>query len=86
VRVYNLGFVISGRSSFSQLISNPFRSGLHTASLFAIAACVLAAITSWSRGTRYVAGEVPPELDAYHVRAPLEQCHRPAPNLTRSAV
>jgi MFS family permease len=65
---------LTGRSFFSRLISRPFHSGLHTAFLFASAACVLAAITSWSRGTRYVAGEVPFELDADHARA-----HAPGP-------
>jgi MFS family permease len=65
---------LTGRSFFSQLISNPFRSGLHAAFAFAITACVLAAITSWSRGSRYIAGEVPPELAAEHARA-----HAPGP-------
>jgi len=65
---------LTGRSDFSRLISRSFHFGLHTAFLFAIAACVLAAITSWSRGTRYVAGEVPFELDADHARA-----HAPGP-------
>jgi len=65
---------VTGRSFFSQLISSPFHSGLHAAFAFAIVACLLAAITSWSRGTRYVAGEVPPELEAEHARA-----HAPGP-------
>jgi MFS family permease len=65
---------LTGRSFFSRLISGPFRSGLHVAFLFAITACVLAAITSWSRGARYVAGEAPAELDADHARA-----HAPGP-------
>src|ERR1019366_7949022 len=65
---------LTGRSFFSQLISSPFRSGLHAAFAFAIVACLLAAITSWSRGSRYVAGEVPPELEAEHARA-----HAPGP-------
>jgi hypothetical protein len=65
---------LTGRSFFSRLISNPFHSGLHAAFAFAIAACLLAAIASWSRGTRYVAGEVPPELEAEHARA-----HAPGP-------
>jgi MFS family permease len=65
---------LTGRSFFSQLISSPFRSGLHAAFAFAIVACLLAAITSWSRGSRYVAGELPPELEAEHARA-----HAPGP-------
>ncbi len=60
---------LTGRSFFPQLISSPFHSGLHAAFDFAIAACLLAAVTSWSRGRRYIAGEVPPDLHAEHVRA-----------------
>jgi MFS family permease len=46
--------VLAGRSFFPQLISDPFRSGLHEAFAFAIIACLVAAIASWSRGERYV--------------------------------
>jgi MFS family permease len=46
--------VLTGRSFFSSLISAPFRSGLHEAFLFAIVACLVAAVASWSRGGRYV--------------------------------
>ena len=60
---------VAGRSFFPQLISGPFRSGLHAAFAFAIIACLLAAVASWSRGSRYVAGEVPAELHAEHARA-----------------
>jgi len=50
--------VLSGRSFFPQLISDPFRNGLHEAFAFAIVACLVAAVASWSRGERYVdAGE-----------------------------
>jgi hypothetical protein len=45
---------LTGRRFFPQLISAPFQSGLHTAFAFAIAACLVAAVTSWSRGRRYV--------------------------------
>ncbi|HET9124082.1 MAG TPA: MFS transporter [Solirubrobacteraceae bacterium] len=41
-----------GRSFFPHLISAPFRSGLHEAFLFAIIACLVAAMASWSRGGR----------------------------------
>jgi MFS family permease len=41
---------LTGRSFFPHLISAPFRSGLHEAFAFAIAACLVAAIASWSRG------------------------------------
>jgi hypothetical protein len=46
--------VLAGRSFFPQLISGPFRAGLHEAFAFAIVACLVAAIASWSRGERYV--------------------------------
>jgi hypothetical protein len=39
-----------GRSFFPHLISAPFRTGLHEALLFAIIACLIAAVASWSRG------------------------------------
>jgi MFS family permease len=51
---------LQGRSFFPHLISVPFRHGLHTAFNFAIAACLVAAGASWSRGRRYVhVDEVP---------------------------
>jgi MFS family permease len=46
--------VLQGRSFFSNLISAPFEKGLHTAFDFAIGACLVAALASWSRGKRYV--------------------------------
>ena len=45
--------LLAGRSFFPQLISGPFRSGLHEAFLFAIIACLLAAAASLLRGGRY---------------------------------
>ena len=39
----------------------PFRDGLHEAFAFAIAACLLAALTSLMRGGRYHYEEDPPE-------------------------
>jgi MFS family permease len=50
---------LTGRSFFPSLISAPFRSGLHEALAFAVVACLLAAVASWSRGGRYVHGESP---------------------------
>jgi MFS family permease len=41
---------INGRGFFPHLIASPFRSGLHKAFIFAIVACLIAAIASWSRG------------------------------------
>jgi hypothetical protein len=49
--------LLTGRSYFPALISDPFRSGLHIAFAFSIAACLIAAAASWSRGRRYVAAE-----------------------------
>ncbi len=43
---------LTGRQFFPNLISSPFQSGLHTAFAFAIVACLVAAIASWSRGAR----------------------------------
>ncbi|MGH2856901.1 MAG: MFS transporter [Solirubrobacteraceae bacterium] len=51
--------LLTGRSFFPQLISDPFRSGLHEAFAFAIVACLVAAAASWSRGG-FVAGAAAP--------------------------
>ena len=48
---------ITGRAFFPQLIAGPFRTGLHEAFAFAIVACLVAALASWWRGSRYVEGE-----------------------------
>ncbi|HEX4716998.1 MAG TPA: MFS transporter, partial [Thermoleophilaceae bacterium] len=45
--------VLTGRAFFPHLISAPFRSGLHAAFLFAIAACLVAAAASSLRGGLY---------------------------------
>ncbi|MHB1924643.1 MAG: MFS transporter [Acidimicrobiales bacterium] len=45
--------VLVGRSFFPNLISSPFRSGLHAAFDFAILACLVAAVASWLRGGQY---------------------------------
>jgi MFS family permease len=45
--------LITGRMFFPQLISSPFRSGLHEAFIFAIVACLVAAAASLLRGGRY---------------------------------
>ena len=44
---------LTGRSFFPQLISSPFRDGLHTAFTFAIIACLIAAVASALRGGVY---------------------------------
>jgi MFS family permease len=41
---------LTGRAFFPQLISEPFKTGLHEAFTFAIIACLVAALASWSRG------------------------------------
>jgi MFS family permease len=46
--------VLEGRSFFPNLISSPFRQGLHAAFDFSIGASIVAAAASWSRGGRYV--------------------------------
>jgi hypothetical protein len=45
--------VVTGPTFFPHLISGPFREGLHTAFVFAIAACLIAAAASLMRGGRY---------------------------------
>ncbi len=45
--------LLAGRSFFPQLISAPFRSGLHETFVFSIAACLVAAGASLMRGGRY---------------------------------
>jgi MFS family permease len=67
--------LVMGRSFFPQLISAPFRSGLHETFVFAIVACLVAAAASLMRGGRYhSADEAGPRSRA---RAPLPL--RPAP-------
>jgi MFS family permease len=46
--------VVTGRTFFPQLISGPFRDGLHAAFAFAIVACLIAAAASLARGGRMV--------------------------------
>ena len=71
--------VLTGRRFFPALITKPFTSGLHTAFDFAIAACLVAAAASWSRGDRYVHQTEPASLNAASVTAvehapvPIEQ-------------
>jgi MFS family permease len=62
--------LLTGRAFFPSLISGPFRSGLNVAFGFSIAACLIAAAASWSRGKRYVAAEH--ELEEPDVTAEIE--------------
>jgi hypothetical protein len=48
---------LTGREFFPHLISGPFASGLHQAFTFSLVVCLVAALASWSRGKRVVAGE-----------------------------
>ena len=50
---------LTGSSFFPNLISAPFRHGLHAAFLFAIIACLIAAAASLLRGGRMVHDELP---------------------------
>ena len=74
--------VIQGRSFFPNLISTPFRHGLHTAFDFAIGACLVAAGASWFRGGgRYVHAEEQVTLTATDSPAidPSAPLERPVP-------
>ncbi len=63
--------LLTGRSFFPQLISAPFRSGLHEAFLFATVSCLIAAGASLLRGGRYAHGD--PAQPAGAVSLPLTQ-------------
>jgi MFS family permease len=55
--------LLIGRSFFPHLISPPFRTGLHEAFAFAIIACLVAAVASFSRG-RHTGDAQPSALPA----------------------
>ena len=61
--------ILQGRSFFPNLISAPFRQGLHTAFDFAIGACLVAAGASWFRGERYVHTDEPVTVSVVHPAA-----------------
>lgn len=66
--------VLTGNTFFPQLISGPFKDGLHAAFTFAIVACLIAAAASFMRGRR----PVPDEEDALAsqpLRLELERQH-----------
>ncbi len=50
---------LTSRGFFPQLITQPFRDGLHEAFLFAACACLVAAVASWSRGPRTLGARDP---------------------------
>jgi hypothetical protein len=53
---------LSNHDFFPNLIAEPFSSGLHKAFAFAIVACLLGALMSWSRGGRRVGARKPVEV------------------------
>ena len=61
--------IVTGRSFFPELISGPFRTGLHEAFAFAILACLVAAAASAMRGGRYHHEEIPPPSSAERVES-----------------
>jgi MFS family permease len=71
--------ILTGRSFFPHLISAPFRSGLHEALYFAIAACLVAAAASLMRGTPYRPDDEEPERTQHlHTRAEAARSRRSA--------
>jgi hypothetical protein len=66
--------VVTGSSFFPNLISDPFRHGLHTAFAFAIVACLVAAAASALRGGR----AEPQEAKETHERPVVRPVHVPA--------
>ncbi|HEY1713905.1 MAG TPA: MFS transporter [Solirubrobacteraceae bacterium] len=63
--------VLTGSSFFPNLISAPFRDGLHAAFLFAIVACLIAAAASLMRGGHPAHDEDPALVGAATPRRPL---------------
>jgi hypothetical protein len=55
---------LAGRSFFPRLIAGPFHAGLTKAFGFAIAACLIASLASWSRGRRVPAAQRRPAARA----------------------
>jgi EmrB/QacA subfamily drug resistance transporter len=71
--------VITGQTFFPQLISGPFRSGLHEAFAFAIVACLVAAAASLMRGGRYHHVDEPGGRGLNQVAPPPVRARPPAP-------
>ena len=69
--------LLIGHSFFPNLISAPFRSGLHAAFAFAIVACLVAAAASLMRGGRYYDAEEPRPHTLH--RGPIRVRQHPAP-------
>ena len=60
--------IVTGRSFFPQLISGPFRTGLHEAFAFAIVACLVAAVASLLRGGVYHHDDSAPSIERPQAR------------------
>jgi MFS family permease len=60
--------VLTGRGFFPGLIAAPFHAGLREAFAFAIGACAVAAMASWSRGKRYIADDGTAQASAAPIR------------------
>jgi MFS family permease len=56
--------IVTGHSFFPNLIATPFHSGLQEAFVFATAACVVAAVVSFARGTSRFAQTLPSNADS----------------------
>jgi MFS family permease len=75
--------VLTGRSFFPNLITSPFRNGLHEAFDFAMVVCLVAAGASWLRGGKYVYVEPAPR-GASRSPAPKADAQRAASSTTSS--
>jgi hypothetical protein len=67
--------VLTGHQFFPTLISDPFRSGLHAAFAFAIAACLIAAAASALRGGRVVQEDPEHHTTTGRIRLRPEESH-----------
>ena len=63
---------IIGRRFFPALITGPFSSGLHAALDFAIAACLVAAAASWTRGSSSTSAVAKVEVTEEDARQPVD--------------
>jgi hypothetical protein len=64
--------MITGRRFFPALLTGPFSSGLHAALDFAIAACLVAAGASWTRGSSRNAALGKAEVTEEDARQPVD--------------
>jgi MFS family permease len=76
--------ILTGHSFFPHLISGSFSSGLHDAFLFAIVACLIAAVASWSRGGNPQRTDVGSRLDSDERASSREAAAAAAPQVVRS--